>query len=272
MSGTCHTCRASWSGQSFAPTLPGKLQAPPAEGHWTWGCVECGDGALQGPCADCLGACGVLRKRAEPRSWNAWHRAHWRGEPCREALSPTEQRARWAALHEVAAAAESSWVTTRAQLVDWSSDVAWERAPAGPIGLQDLATSRSSTASTPRRARSPGDVLVGPARWARPHLSAARWLLGQLRERASSSNRARGLGEEEGQGAVKVLQVLGGRTSNCCAAGKAVGLRSAGRAHRRSALPGGGDAEHHGAGALAEGLSAALGPDPRRRWSTDGDT
>lgn len=117
----CQTCRAVWS-----------------NGRWTWGCAECGGGALRMPCDQCLGGCGAVFERAAIDSNDA-HLAHLIGR-CAEVSTLKTKVQQWAAVKAELLLLSLAFDATalRAQLIDWSSDRAWQRRPRGPERLQVL--------------------------------------------------------------------------------------------------------------------------------------
>ena len=115
----CQTCRAVWS-----------------EGRFTWGCEECGGAAMRVPCGLCLAGCGQLLHRAAMDS-NDSRRAHLLGG-CADRTPLEVKLRRWLKVREVARQTRAPLLRLRVELIGWSSDEAWERAPRGPPALQVL--------------------------------------------------------------------------------------------------------------------------------------
>jgi hypothetical protein len=115
----CVTCNANWT-----------------RGRWTWGCEECGGGALVMPCGLCLGQCEGRFERAVMDS-NDSHRAHFLGG-CLWAGSFTDKATRWLQLETAAKLSPVPLTTLKAELQAWSSDAAWAAGPRGPALLQVL--------------------------------------------------------------------------------------------------------------------------------------
>ncbi|MFT3841694.1 MAG: hypothetical protein QM723_32190 [Myxococcaceae bacterium] len=129
----CMTCRAPWS-----------------DGYWTWGCEECGGGAMSRPCGFCSGLCGGEMHRA-PMDSNDSGRAEFFGK-CLQPIEPSELGRRNLAMDDLAKLAGARTVELRAALCDWSNDAAWAKEPRGPYQLQVLldAAAEKSLVVNPR--------------------------------------------------------------------------------------------------------------------------
>lgn len=114
---TCFTCRAEWTA-----------------GRWTWGCAECGGGAMEIPCGVCLGACGGAFERAAMDS-NDSGLAHFLGR-CRDPRPMTEQIERVQQASAVVRRVVPDVARLRRDLEPWSSDARWAAEPRGPQVLQ----------------------------------------------------------------------------------------------------------------------------------------